>query len=133
MASFRRSGRGWRAEIQKLGIRESATFPTKREAQEWAAKRESEIVSQRSGKVIRWTLYDVLGRYIEEIASQQHGARAETLLLKKMQRLPMAKRVMQDITPSELAKWRDMRLKEVQPSSVLREMTVLKSVWKQAK
>src|SRR3546814_17368597 len=37
MASFRKSGSGWRAEVARNGVRESATFPTKREAQEWAA------------------------------------------------------------------------------------------------
>jgi len=56
MAYFRKSGRGWRAEIEKHGVRDSATFPTKREAQEWAAKLEAEIVAGSSGQVIRVTL-----------------------------------------------------------------------------
>lgn len=133
MASFRRSGRGWRAEIAKLGVRESATFPTKREAQEWAAKRESEITSQRSGKVIRWKFYDVLDRYIDEITPGKGSARTETLRLRAMQRHPLANKTMQDITPADLASWRDERLAKVKSSTVLREIGSLTAVWQQAK
>jgi len=133
MASFRKSGKGWRAEIAKKGIRDSATFPTKREAQEWAAKRESEISNMRAGKVIRWKLTDVLDRYIKEISPTKASGDKEILRLRAVQRDNLGAMVMQDIGPTDLAAWRDRRLESVKPSSVLREIGSLRAVWRQAK
>lgn len=133
MASFRKSGNGWRAEIAKLGQRESATFPTKREAQEWAAKRESEISARKGGKVIRWTLSDVLDKYMREITPGKRGATKEAIRIKAFQRDDLAQKVMQDVTPADLADWRDKRVKSVKPASVLREISTLRAVWTQAR
>ncbi len=133
MASFRKYANGWRAEIFKKGIRESATFPTKREAQEWAGKRESEIASMRAGQVIRWTLAEVLDKYIQDVSPTKSSGDKEILRLRVMQRDEIAEMVMQDIGPADLAAWRDRRLKCVKPASVLREIGSLRAVWKQAK
>lgn len=133
MASFRRSGKGWRAEIHKLGVRESATFPTKREAQEWAARRELEIASHKSGQVLRRTLHDVIDRYINDITPGKGSERTERLRLQAVQRSFLGPMVMQDIKAPDLAAWRDDRLKSVKPSSVLREIGILRAVWRQAK
>lgn len=133
MASFRKSGNGWRAEIVKKGLRESATFPTKREAQEWASKREAEITAMRAGKVIRWTLHDVLERYITQVSPTKASGDKEILRLKAIQRDDLAKLVMQDISAPDLAAWRDRRLESVKPASVLREIGSLRAIWKQAK
>lgn len=43
MASYVRHGEGWRAHIYVRGARESRTFRTRREAEAWAVKRESEL------------------------------------------------------------------------------------------
>src|SRR5690554_1705293 len=133
MASFRKYAHGWRAEIFKKGIRESATFPTKREAHDWASKREAEIASLRAGKVIRWTLADVLDRYMADISPTKASGDKEILRLKAVQRDNIGSMVMQDIGPADLAAWRDRRLKSVKPASVLREIGSLRAVWKQAK
>lgn len=133
MAYFRRSGKGWRAEIEKLGVRDSATFPTKREAQEWAAAREAEITAGKTGQVIKATLSDVIERYVKEVTPKKSSSRTEKLRLGALQRHPLAKKIMQDITPSDLASWRDERLQSVTPASVLREINSLKALWRQAK
>ncbi|KAA0911709.1 hypothetical protein [Pusillimonas sp. ANT_WB101] len=133
MASFRKSGTGWRAEVFKNSIRESATFPTKREAQDWATRRENEITAMRAGKVIRWTLSDVIDRYIRDISPLKDGSAKEILRLKAVQRDPISKMVMQDIAPVDLANWRDRRLQAVKPSSCLREISSLRAVRSQAK
>ena len=49
MASIRKRGDSWRAEIAKDGVRRSATFATK--AQAWANKVEHEIVSEKAGVI----------------------------------------------------------------------------------
>lgn len=133
MATYRKSGSGWRAEIVRKGVRESATFSTKREAQEWAAKRETEIVTRRAGKVLRWMLSDVLDRYMRDISPSKAGSAKEVLRLRAVKRDAISANIMQDITPAMLADWRDRRLKVVQPASCLREIGSLRAVWKQAR
>lgn len=132
MATYRKRGDVWRAEIAKNNIRESRTFSTKREAQEWAARRELEITTARSGKVIRWTLADVAKRYAEEISVTKAGYRWESVRIATLCRHPIAEQVMQDIQASDLAAWRDERLQEVQSASVLRDINLLRAIWRQA-
>ena len=43
MASIQKTAKGYRAQIKLAGVRDSDTFPTRREAVEWAARREAEI------------------------------------------------------------------------------------------
>lgn len=43
MATFRQRGMTWRAEVYKHGHRESATFPSKRQAIHWAREREASL------------------------------------------------------------------------------------------
>lgn len=134
MASFRKSGNGWRAEIARNGARESASFPTKREAQEWANKRETELSARKGGKVIRWTLSDVMDRYAKNITPEKGGSTKELIRINAFRRdQELAQKVMQEITAADLADWRDKRLKVVKPDSVLREIGTLRSIWKQAK
>ncbi|AEC22265.1 integrase (plasmid) [Pusillimonas sp. T7-7] len=133
MASFRKSGKGWRAEVARNSVRESATFPTKREAQEWAAKRETELSARKGGKVIRWSLSDVLDKYLREITPTKRGATKEAIRIKAFQRDELAQKVMQDVTPADLADWRDKRVKSVKPASALREISTLRAVWAQAR
>jgi hypothetical protein len=47
MASYRKRGTRWRAEVAKAGICESGTFDTKAEAVAWATQFEAEIDAGR--------------------------------------------------------------------------------------
>lgn len=133
MASYRRYGAGWRAEVSKLGIRESATFPTKREAQEWAVNRELEITTSKTGKVTRATLKEVMERYAKDISPSKPGHRWELVRIGAISKDKIAAMVMQDIQAKDLAAWRDRRLEEVKPSSVLRDIGLLLPIWTQAR
>lgn len=71
MATIRKRGLKWQAQVCKLGIRRSETFATKSKAKAWAIQIESEIVagqlaavssdlrvSQRIDKYIQTSIYD---------------------------------------------------------------------------
>lgn len=139
MPTYRKRGDSWRVEIARNGRRESATFPTKREAQDWANKRETELAAVRGGKVKRWTLADVMQKYADEVSPTKAGMRWEQTRIKAVKADPLAKMVMQDIEPSDLAAWRDRRLKgtkevpAVKGSTVLRDIALLRAIWKRAK
>ena len=73
MATFRKRSSGWRAEVCIKGIRTSATFTTKREAQAWAAKDETRLREDSSGKVPNKPFRDLLERYSRTIISSKAG------------------------------------------------------------
>lgn len=78
-------------------------------------------------------LYDVIVRYIREATRQKRGRRWEEIRLERFLKNPLAQRRLCDIQPKDLAKWRDKRLTEVSPSSVLRELTILSGVFTRAR
>ncbi|MBT8169819.1 tyrosine-type recombinase/integrase [Falsiruegeria litorea] len=127
MASFRKHSKGWRVEVFRQGIRKSKIFPTKREAQDWAARTEFEI--QHADKVADKTLLgDVFDRYAREVSPKKKGGRWEVIRLEKLQKDKIAKIQLGRLAASDFATWRDARLKEVQPASVIREMQLMSSV-----
>lgn len=135
MASYRKRGDKWRAEVYKNNVRDSQTFDTKREAVEWAQKREGELAAMKAGKVIRKTLKAVMQRYAEEISPTKEGGDWEIKRIVAFLRdeSTLAAMAMQDITAVDLAALRDRRLKAVKPSSVLREIGLWRAIWTQAR
>lgn len=135
MASIQKTEKGYRAQIKKLGIRDSQVFPTRREAVEWAARRELEIATNKSTpEGDRTTLRAVLRKYAEEIAPNKRGKDKEQIRLAAFERyeLPLDKPVSK-VTGPDIAAFRDSRLESVQPSSVLRELNTLSSVFEAAR
>lgn len=136
MASFRKRSGGWRAEVAKRGIRDSATFPTKAEAQAWATQREAEILSGVAGHSagVNSSLSDALMRYKREVSPTKAGQRWEEVRLEKLNNeLPFAGERIGDVTVDQIAEWRDAQLKVLKAPSVRREMTLLSSVFEIAK
>jgi len=127
MASFRRRGRSWRAELFKDGKRESATFPTKAQAVAWAHMREAELVGER---LPEHTVKDALQRYSREVAPKHRGAKWEQTRLGLLERDPLASVRLPALAPSDLAAWRERRLQSVSSASVRREMNLLQGVFK---
>lgn len=126
MASIRKRGQTWRVELYRDGQRESASFPTKREAAAWALQREAELSGRRLPDK---TLGEALARYRDDIAPTHKGERWEVVRLDKLATYPIAKRTLSTLEGADVAAWRDARLKQVGPASVAREMTLLRSVF----
>jgi len=135
MASITKTATGYRAQIKKFGIRDSRVFATRREAVEWAAKRELEIATNKhTPEGDRTSLRTVLRQYAEEISPTKRGKDKELIRLAAFERylLPLDKPITQ-VTGPDIAKFRDDRLKSVKPSSVLRELNALSSVFEAAR
>ena len=124
MASITKTEKGYRAQIKTLGVRDSKTFPARREAVDWANRRELEIRSSATRpKSQQHTLREALRKYADEVSPHKRGERWEQVRLSAFESylLPKDKR-MGDITPADIALFRDSRLKKVGPASVLREI-----------
>jgi len=125
MANYEKRGKGWRARLYVNGQRESATFPSKVEAVAWAVQREAELIS---GRLPEKSVKDALRRYAREVAPTHKGERWELARLGLLERDRLALKRLGSLTASDIADWRDRRLKDVQPASVRREMTLLRGV-----
>lgn len=128
MATFEFRRGKWRAKIVRrpLGINESATFPTKAQAQAWATTREAEILAGARGLPTKHTVADAIDEFIRRVVDKRKGARWEKIRLEKFKRdsPKLCAKPLSRLTSDDMARWRDHRLSEVSPSSVAREMNL---------
>ncbi|MGI3168445.1 tyrosine-type recombinase/integrase [Pseudooceanicola sp. C21-150M6] len=132
MASIIKHGKKWRALIDRKGVRKSRVFASKQEARDWANSEEAAILGG-AGASSKAVLRDVLDRYAREVSPAKKGYRWEAIRLEKIGKGDLGDKRMCDIKPEDIAKWREDRLKEVAPGSVIREMTLLSSVFSVAR
>ncbi|MGD7354343.1 tyrosine-type recombinase/integrase [Ralstonia pseudosolanacearum] len=132
MASIRQRGNKWQARIARMGFPpEVKTFGTRQDAERWARSIETEMdrgsYVSRSGAESA-TLGDVLERYIVDVCPSMRGGAEDTIRLRAMSRTRLAKLSMAALTPMAVAAYRDERLKQVQPGTVIRELAYLSAI-----
>lgn len=138
MASPQKNPNGtWRIQFMVSGQRVAGTFPTKRAADEFKAKKTAEILAQTSGKTgTVKTLLEALDEYALKVSPTKRGNDKEQIRLVAFKgqdhKLPLKKKL-SDITKGDLAEWRDRRLALNSRGSVLRDMTLLGHVFEVAR
>ena len=125
MAYYRKRGSTWRVEIERHGIRESETFPSRGAAQAWAAKRESEILDGDRASVPNLRMADLFTRYAKEVSPQKKGAKWEKVRLDLLGRDRIAQVRLRDLSAAHLSDWQQRRLQNVSGASVRRERNLL--------
>ena len=130
MASIQKHGKRWRVQVFVDGRRLSRVLPTRQEAAQWALQAEAELTGRALPTA---TLADALTRYAREVSPTHRGARWEAVRIAKLLRDPLAGRRLSSLSTAELAAWRDDQLARLAPSSVAREMTLLRSVLEAAR
>jgi integrase len=125
----------WRAQIERKGVRDSATFNSKAEASGWAARREAEIIASERGAYPRKTLQDAIDRYRKEVSRNKRGARAEGLRFDALARdFPvLVGKVLHEIRTPDWVDWRTARLKVVTPASVRRDVNLFRNLFSVAR
>lgn len=126
MASFKKLPSGlWQAQVFKKGVRRSMAFPNKGAAQAWAGQIEAEIMAGVRGEIPDKTFSDLLDRYATEVSANKKGARWETVRIGLLKRDALASVRLRRIDATDVAGWRDRRLKAVSEASVRREWNLL--------
>jgi integrase len=133
MATIRKRGIAWQAQVFLKGIRQSSTHSSKLEAQQWAAKTESEIIAGKKEIVADKTFGDLLTKYRDEVSPTKDGERWERLRINKYLGDQIAEVHLRDLNKSHFAKWRDDRMKVVEAGTVLREWNLLSNALKRAR
>lgn len=129
-------GEYYRAQVCVNKTRDTKTFRSIREAKAWAAARETELRSiQASSPGELHTLADAMRKYAKEVSPTKQGARWEELRLAAMIRLadlPVNSKLAA-LTPDHIGQWRNLRLTQVGPGTVLREIGLLSAVLETAR
>ena len=132
MATLRKRSNGhWQARVRKANQTLTKTFINKADAEKWAKQVEVEL---DKGSFInlalaeRTTFAEIIERYITEVLPTMRGGKADYIRLKALARRPIAKLNMVALNPQRIAQFRDERLKEIAPATVIRELAYVSSI-----
>jgi integrase len=132
MASIRNRSGVWQARVIRKGHTPvTKSFRTKQDAQQWARQIEAEIDKGsfvNTALAERTTFKESITRYIEEVLPTMRGGTADVIRLHALARNPIAKLSLTALTPQKLAAFRDVRLKQVAPATVIRELAYFSSI-----
>jgi len=132
MASIRQRNGKWQARVIRKGQPPQArTFLSKQDAERWARGVETEIdrgTCTSRTEADRTTLGEVIARYCAEVTPSMRAAHDDLIRLKALQRNPLCANTMSGLTPAKVAAFRDQRLRQVQPGTVIRELAYLSSI-----
>lgn len=125
----------WQAKIRKRGWpSQSKTFPSRKDAEAWAAIIESEMVRgvfvSRS-EAERNTLGDIIARYRSEVLPKKRGADRDEYRLRQLD-AEFGAYSLAAISSAQLAEYRDRRLKVLSPQTVVHELNLLSRLFKAA-
>jgi integrase len=130
MATIRKLRGRWQAQVRRRGVPPRAkSFNKRADADRWA--RDLEAEADRSGWVAdtraaeKTTLGELLGRYANEVTPTKRGAASEKARINSIVRCPIAHRTLARLTGSDLATYREERLKCVGPATVVRELSTV--------
>lgn len=142
MHPYKLKSGNWRVQVDRRGVRDSATFSTKAAAVAWGVRREAEILAGARGDIIPQTVADALDKYRTDVSPGKAGERWEAVRLTKLAggskdgrgALPFRGMLLQDVRAADIAQWRDAAIRGgLAPSSVRREMVLLRSVFERAR
>ena len=136
MASITKTTKGYRAQVYVKGIRNSQVFRTKREAESWGSSRETALRTQSTQSPSeKHTLKDALERYALEVSPTKRGHHWEEIRIKKFIRdtILNPNRSIGSITTEDLGVWRDALLQRITAGSVIRECSLLATIFETAR
>ena len=119
----------WQAQIERAGVRASKTFLTKREAQLWALEQETKVKEGKGSK----TITDLVDRYVRDVSSGKAGGKWERIRLESLREQIGPDTLLSDVKAPHIAAWRDLRLKTVSGSTVVREAGLLRNMFNVAR
>ena len=138
MASIRRRKHRWQAQVRRRGHPPiTRSFGHRADAEAWARNVESSIdrhgltMSRRQLQAL--TLGQLLRRYLEEVTPRKKSAVKETYRIKRLIQAKLASLSLANLRASDLATFRDSRLREVGTQAVRHELNLISNVFSVAR
>lgn len=133
MATFRKRSNAWQVRIQRSGYPDqSKSFKTRSEALVWARKIESDLDNGVLHQPVnsKILLKDLLERYKSEVTCHKKHPAAEAYRINFWLRHSLANQPISSIKSSDIAKWREERVKLGRSPNTLRlELAVLSNLF----
>lgn len=135
MASIRKRSNAWQVRIQRNGYPDqSKSFKTRAEGLAWARKVESEIdigINSHQCEVsYDIPLRELLNKYKKEVTSRKKHSSVESYRVNAWLRHPLASIPVSSIRSSDIAKWREERIKLGRSANTIRlELSVLSNLF----
>lgn len=125
----------WQATVRRDGRSQSRTFSKRSDALKWA--RQTEVRAELEGSLKPAAIQPVMGKTLGEalvafrdrVVPTHRSAANETCSINAMLRRDawLTRTPLDALTADAVVRWRDRRLKEVAPGTVIRELTLLQS------
>lgn len=139
MATIRRRGDKWQVQVRRQGFAaQSKSFIHQKDAERWSTLKERELDLLESqgltgARTCDLSVAELLARYRLEVVPQKRGASRECYMLKAMERAPFARLRADRLSPREIARHAEQRLKTVAPATVVRELGLLQHAYEVAR
>jgi integrase len=134
MGSVTKSGKRWRAQVRVVGFPAAyKSFEKKAAAWSWVDTTERDLKTRKRGDYPKHTFKEALVKYRLEEAPKRKGARWEIVRCRKLERDPIADRLMTSLTDDDWAHWREGELHKNSPATVRREMGLVGQVFEAAR
>ena len=132
MAYIRKFRNGWRAEVQKHGERTSKVFETKRDAQKWALETEAQLDAANGSAGM--TFGQASEKYLATVVPEKADSALdwERSRIAEMLEFFGPNTPLVQITSIRLGEWRDERQRHVSGSTVIRQFSILRSLFRTA-
>ena len=138
MASIRRRGNSWQAQIRKDGHPQiSRTFKRKGNADIWARQTEAQIergelpIANRQALDLRFC--ELIARYRDTVSIRKQGAEIERIRLNAFLKLPFANSSLRNLTSAQISQYKDQRLEVAKSATVRRELGLLQHIFEIAR
>lgn len=132
MASIRQRKDRWQARVVREGYpAEVKTFSSKVGAERWARAVEAEMdrgTFASASEAQRTTLGEIISRYMREVTPTMKSAREDLIRLKALSRREICRLSMANLSAAKVAAYRDERLQEVSPGTIIRELAYLSAI-----
>ena len=132
MASFRFRSNRWQARVRRQGHPDlTKSFNQRIDAERWARSVETDFdrgayLDQREN--MRLTVRDLLARYVTEVIAGNPHEKLHTFRFEAMAKRDIGRLNLTALTPSAVASYRDQRLLEATPGTVIRELACLSAI-----
>lgn len=137
MASIRYRSNKWQARFSRNGEQSLVkTFQCKEDAERWARSIEVEWdkgTYTNLHQAQKTTFGELIERYLKEVTPTMRGAKEDAIRLNAILRRPIAKINLLLLNSSRITQYRDDRLKEVLPATVIQELAYFSSIIKNIK
>ena len=137
MATFRKRGTRWQAQVRRKGRTVSRTFGQRTDALRWANDAEAEAdrygLSDNRRVLEGLTVSDLLTRFRDEVGPERRSRIVEALVINAFLRHPLAQTRLSILTAAGFASYRDERLKVVKPGTVNRQLGLIQHIFEVAR